>query len=346
MYNTTYYLNKSAYLALLKKLEPKCRTILFASHNSRMRCFVESVIDKSVYENYRHVDAHPEEYRFKNCAILSIRVRRGCPNATLELVYSGHIEDENRQKGMYYVKEGDSSNSSHDRVFKTQQVPLKNLGLELSCIDGDYELLVIRHGEAEHNLKSYYNVPLSQTNENTIAAAIKDNKLDTDLTPDGRAETKKAAEFITTYLNERAMHKKVGLDYVFCSILKRTRQTLDIILENMKETGLINRINKMVVAPCSREIKYGDVRGCFVRDPEPAYFDDPANKADLRFNQPFCSFLTKDQSELPAECRKVSDYAIDPTHYIDYHKNSKCSGLSTNMAEVVIDVVKKLDCKE
>ena len=336
-----YFQNKTMFLGLRGR-SPKCRTILFASHNSRMRCFVESVIGFEVYDKYRSVDPHPESYRFKNCAILSVKIKQGCRFATVQLVYSGRVEDQNRQGGMYYVAENDSSTSEYDRVFETQQVELKNLHLDPKCIDTDYEIIIVRHGEAEHNLKSYYNTPLNKTTESTIGAAIKNNKLDTDLTANGKAETKNAAEFLIGYLKDT--QNKV-VDHVFCSILKRTRQTLDVILEVLKKkTNIVDNITKLIVAPCSREIKYGEVRGCFVRDPEPAYFDDPNNKADLRFNQPFCSFLTKEQAELPAECQRVSDYTIDPTYYVDYHKNSKCSGLSTNMVEIIIDVVKKIEC--
>jgi len=344
-----YMLNKIAYITLRKRFEPKCRTVLFASHNSRIRCFVESVIDKKVYDMYRRTDPYPEAYRFKNCAIISIRIRQGCPNATIELVYSGHIDDQNRQKGMYLVSPSDTSisKSNRDRVFETQDVPLKNMNIDMSCIDGDLELLIIRHAEAEHNIKSYYKVPIEDTNENTIVTAIKDNKLDTDLTSNGREDTKKAASFIETYLKEKSMHRD-GLDYVLCSVLKRTRQTLDIILREIKGSGLCNRINKMVVAPCSKEIKYGKSGECFVRDPEPYSANpsnDPIDNIDIRFNQPYCSFLTFEQSQLPLECQKISDYTIDPTYYIDYQKNSKCLGIASNMVKIVIDVIKEIDCE-
>jgi broad specificity phosphatase PhoE len=337
-----YVSNKLAYLRLRDTSIVDCRTILFASHNSRIRCFVESVTDPKVYDRYRQADSHPTAYRFKNCAILSIRIKRGCSNSKIELIYSGHIDDANRQGGMYYVAKNDPSTSDRDRVFETQDVPLQKLGIDASCIDTDLEILIIRHGEAEHNLRSYYDRPLNMTNEDTIASAIRDNKLDTDLTSDGRAETKKAAEFVIEYLKPRTDR----IHHVFCSILKRTRQTLDEMLGVMRDkSDLARDIKKMVVAPCSREIKYGDVRGCFVRDPDPAFFDNPTNRDDLRFNQPFCSFLNVEQSALPPECQRISNYSIDPTYYVEYHRSSKCSGLATNMAEILVDVVKKLECE-
>jgi broad specificity phosphatase PhoE len=336
-----YLQNKNAYIHL-KAMRPQCKTIIFASHNSRMRCFVESVTPSSVYDKYKSNDPHPKAYRFKNCAMLSVRLKVDCPHAVIELVYSGHVEDNTRQEGMYYIKEGETSDSDHDRPLETQHIPLKDLGIDSFCVNHNMEILIIRHGEAEHNINSYYSQPIAQAVGTNMGASIKDNKLDTNLTARGVEETQNAAKFLAEYLK----NKSVSLDHVFCSVLKRTRQTIDVMLshDDMKECS--KSIKKMVIAPCSREIKYGDVRGCFIRDPDPAFYDNLQNKDDLRFNQPFCSYLTKEHNELEDECKKLSNLEIDATYYIDYHKNSKCSGLTSSMVATIVDVTKKLDCIE
>ena len=96
----------------------------------------------------------------------------------------------------------------------------------------------------------------------------------------------------------------------------------------------------MIIAPCSREIKYGS-NGCFVRDPNPFTLDDSNNMSDIKFNQPTCSYLTTDFVDLPIECQNILGYEIDPSYYIEYYNNSSCRGLAIDMIKIIIDIVNR-----
>lgn len=344
-----YLYNKDAYLRLRNSHSETCKTVIFTSHNSKMTCFLESIVDPKVLERYREIDAHilPNReisYRFKNCAVLSVRIRRNCLNAIIDLVHSGYADDYG-QNYMYFCKKGEESNPK-DRIFEIQELPLKCLGLDLMCVTFDMEILIVRHGEAEHNLSSYFNKPADTLTENTIGSAIKENKIDTELTSRGKEQARKVGEFLVSYITEISCMKTNKIDLAFCTVLRRTRQTLEIILNTMAEkSNTVSNLTKMIIAPCSREVLYGNVAGCFIKDSDPAYLDNPDNKSELRFNQPICSYLNKSIDDLSPECNRLSNYQIDPKYFIEYHQNSKCSGFSSDMIKIIVDCAKKEVCQ-
>lgn len=90
-------------------------------------------------------------------------------------------------------------------------------------------LVIVRHGQSQWNLENRFT-----------------GDVDVDLTTQGRIEAKSAGEKLIGY------HFKTA----FTSVLKRANETLDIILETIKETNIPIIKNKAL-----NERNYGDLQG-------------------------------------------------------------------------------------
>lgn len=345
-YFQTYAINKVSYLkiqSLRSRSYAKTTCAIVASHDSRMRCFVESVAPE-IYSYYRDCDGKDTAYLFKHCATLKVSVYTDLPYAIIELVYAGELSNDCKKNGKYYVMPNTASispasltsptlptlSSRADRTFLPIIVSCDKLGIKDRT--RNYNIYIVRHGESDHNLKGYY----KDSDLHAHGKEPKDNRLDTNLTTKGIAQAKKAGTYLASEISK--------IDHAFCSVLVRTRQTMSIILESIScypilGSGLVKDIKTIIVAPCSREIKYGNVKGCFVRDPEPAKFDDTKNVDIYRFNQPKCAYL---EGNVDPECLEIDGYAIDPKYYIKYHKEQKCNGLSSNVAGLLIEVMEDI----
>lgn len=327
-YFSRHILNKANYL----KLQSLCLanvnsgtssvSALLASHNSRMRCFVESV-GSDMFDKYRQRDGKETAYRFKNCATLKVTICRSSSCAIIELIYSGKLNDDCQERGKYFVTPNEPE-TTRDRCFWPLIVPFDKMGIEDPA--DDYIVYIVRHGEAEHNLKTYY-----KNGKVDDGKEPKDNRVDTNLTNKGKEQAKDTGTALAQIIPR--------IDYVFCSVLKRTRQTVISLFEGIMcypifGPKLIQNIDTMYVAPCSREIKFGDVKGCFVTDPDPTKVD-----ADYKFNQPGCSYL--DGTTEP-QCTSIDGMAIEPKFYVEFHNQNRCTGTSSTTVAQIIDVIKEL----
>lgn len=334
-----YYTHRIAYDALQNICTENYTTrVLYTSHESRMRCFVESVVDSSVFDEYKKKDKNKNTaYRFKNCAILKVGIKQECSNATIELIYSGQIDAANMREGLYFIVPGETKSSDRDRSFKKATIKCSKLGIDPNKVNRSYDIYIMRHGESEHNLQSYLTAPVD--GDEGIEKFIKNNKLDTELTANGIKQSRVAAKFLVDYIT-----KDKSIDYVFCSVLKRTRQTAVAVLKAMKSTrkSSVDTVSDMIIAPCSRETEYGDVAGCFKKDPDPDHFDNNMHYTPLRFNQPECQYL-KDASKLASECKELSNITINYSYYRKYHKGDRCDGLPIDKIKHVVDIVEEIE---
>lgn len=92
-------------------------------------------------------------------------------------------------------------------------------------------LVLVRHGQSEWNLKNLFT-----------------GWRDVDLTETGIAEAKKAGQ--------RLLAEKIRFDVAFTSGLKRAQKTLDLILAEMKQTGI-----PVIKDIALNERDYGDLNG-------------------------------------------------------------------------------------
>ena len=196
-----------------KQSTRKFKNIILVSHNNRMRCFLSTITD-----NYAKI-------RFMNCAILKLNIQPRV--STLSLIYEGEVAN---KRGGYFITqkedEDEDKNDVEDVLFPIMKFPTSLLNV--SVMKYNYCIYIIRHGESTHNVK--WALPIYR---------------DTSLTKIGLEQAENAADFLHQYL------KNKKLDYMFCSKLKRTRETL----LQFVEAGIINSNKKMIVLPCSHEIK-------------------------------------------------------------------------------------------
>ena len=201
-------------------------TSYIATHNSRLRCFVDKFLDINL-QNKKKV------LRFKNTAVLKLTLTKS--NIKLEMVYSGEIDlNENKKGYTYYVKEGEEK--PEGAVYEQERFPTFEKENDKYHVDEDkeYVFYIMRHGQATHNTKS----GLSK-----MAGSLFTK--DTPLTDKGIEQANNAGKKV----------KSLGLpsaNYLFASDLQRTRSTLNNFL---KESGIAHPDNITILA-CSHELEY------------------------------------------------------------------------------------------
>src|SRR3989337_3641565 len=214
MYNKKIFFKYYLYMESSKVLN-----ILLVTHNARMRCFLEDII-KQKMDNYRR-EAKVDEIRFKNGAVLLLEINK--TQKKLSLVFEGTVTKP--RKGAYFT-----TKSNYDekdiKYLHFEEINDINLDLKLNK-DFDYKIYIVRHGEASHNV-----------------AKINIFR-DTDLTKDGIQQ----AIAVGSYFKQ----KNINFDFYFSSYLKRSRQTIDYILEAMNK---IEKNKNIIVIPCAHELAY------------------------------------------------------------------------------------------
>ena len=232
--------------------------ILLVSHSSTIRCFLESIISEQM-QKYRTdanvaIDAaidndttlspeqkqakKEEQYidkvRFKNSAILLLEIRED-KTVFINLVYEGFTAM--YKEGNKYFTTPDSLNVS-DIPFYHIQVPIEKFNIVIPPLN--YNIFIVRHAQADHNVDKHNKLP------------------DTLLTsPKGHNQATQIGIELRKILNE------TKINYLFASNLKRSRQTIEIILKELNFDPV-----DIVVLPCMHDIKAGSDGRCFQKDPE------------------------------------------------------------------------------
>lgn len=299
-----YQDNKTKYKLLREKnfmfnnpLTTDYINILMVSHNARMRCLLEDIASAEMQE-YRE-EYKIKEIRFKNCCILKLAIRKDSMYATLSMVYGGLVN--NRKHGMYFRSTYDIDNHQNDVVFFPIIFNIDKLGISTNDIKNNCNIYIIRHGEATHNLKRSLHL-----------------KKDTLLTTaSGIPHTQIASEILKTMLLKE---KNTNISYCFCSDLKRTRQTLAIFMKTL------NVYTKMIVLPCSNEIKYSEHGKC-----------DTKNTGFFNII-PFENKESCSANRQASMCSTIDNYDIDWSIYDKFKLDNKsCSNY--NMIQLLLNII-------
>lgn len=214
---------------------------IIVSHNGRIRCILNT-IDPTI----------DTEIRFKNCAILKFSV--SITSAEISMIYSGKV-GKVKSKYLYYVDSNPLGKS--DVIFPVKSYNgtilseiLKRLHIKVEDLGSNtYTYYIVRHGEGEHNKVEGVT--------KLITAATTSKILDAELSADGVNQAKEAGQNLSTHLKQH----NTKLNFLFCSDLKRTRQTLEGLLENLhSDLNLVDQ-NIVHILPCSHELNY-DSHGC------------------------------------------------------------------------------------
>ena len=259
-----YLHNKRRYIKLIggtltssiekKTREPETKNIMLVTHNARLRCLLED-IKGDLMESYRKRN-NVKEIRFKNTCMLKISLMAKNHKGFIELAYEGSVNT--RKSGAYFISPLSMSAKSVDNKIERElkdvelknveflpvEFDLKTLGVNTGNIEHNYNIFLIRHGEATHNVTKL-NI-----------------KFDTNLTNNhdysGVKQAENAGNVLLQILNKIDANKKI--DVVLCSYLQRTMQTSAIIMKILGDDRVL--LKDIRVLPCAHELKYSDGGKC------------------------------------------------------------------------------------
>jgi broad specificity phosphatase PhoE len=276
-----------------------------------------------------------KEIRFKNCCILKLTITNGNPMAELSLVYEGNVSKP--KPGAYFVKTetivksaDQSCKKEYDGIkmlfkntitevgFNDVSVKLKDLGIDPNMKFDKYNIYIVRHGEAEHNIKK-----INLTKDTLLT----DNKKSSD---DGVRQVVKAAYALNELIG------KTKVDYLFCSKLKRTRQTLYIL------TRALVVPDKMIVMPCTHEVAYKENGKCDESTGIVPFENKMAcdsKKAENNIKTKTVDKLNKkDVCEIIEPNTQSKSLIIDWQEYNKFDEKNQCK--KTNMIKLIMEYIK------
>lgn len=179
------------------------------------------------------------ELRFKNCAVILMKIDSYLKTINFSLVYSGEVKP---KEGYYFYVKTKSSNPNEIEFPQIQYTDtdrkytevLKKLHIKQEDLENKIlNIYMIRHGEGIHN---------------TVKGIGKIKKfsseyIDAGLTSDGMKQALGAGQALNN----------IKFNYIFVSDLARTRQTIQKILNS---NSYHNQIKKIFVLPCSHELDF------------------------------------------------------------------------------------------
>lgn len=205
-------------------------TSLVVTHQNRLKCLLNSFMDV--------------KYKFGNGSVFEMKFIREKNKIKyqIELVFEGFIKPNKK----YYTIPSNTQPIKKN-LFPFEKIEgVSNTFLDISVSsllpNIEYIFILIRHGQATHNQYNIFTKFKSLYNMDTL------------LTEDGEKQALKVGDFLKDFLYER----RLKIDYLFVSDLKRTRQTMTLIIHQIKPEN----ITKMIVLPCSHELSYFNDKNC------------------------------------------------------------------------------------
>ncbi len=220
---------------------------------------------------------------------------------SIELIYNGMIDEAKPDYIFYQINGPSEPTNSNEGNYKIIDFPELSRNLPLQeTVNYDsnsvYEFYVIRHGQAEHNIKENWGISkqFSSRNRDTNLTSSPDNKMDGEkqaietgknlynylvkqkqeilkerLNYTKNEKQKTALELEIAGLNKhdnnyQEQELNLYIKNIFVSDLKRTRQTLQNILIGMFESNNLLKLGKsqnndkinVSILPCSHELAY------------------------------------------------------------------------------------------
>jgi bisphosphoglycerate-dependent phosphoglycerate mutase len=179
-------------------------------------------------------------HHYMNCCIIKLVIEKTSNKIDydISMIYDG----ETHKSGRYYTSK--SGIDTEKRISfphrKCKDENMLNIMPKMLMNNVKYIFYLIRHAQSVHNLYNFFEKIMSPI------------KLDTSITDDGIKQCENAGIFLNKYL------KDTKIDHIFCSDLKRTRQTMSVICSKIKN----DKPNKIVIIPCSHEVLYSKSGNC------------------------------------------------------------------------------------
>jgi hypothetical protein len=347
-------------VSLVSLVSSVSNLLLVASHGRRINClFLQLFPD--LYKKY-NFNEESDEINFYNCA--AIRIFNTSTGVSFELIHDGYGQGQGER---YWTKQ----------MFNGSNLTCNGLLPVCDNIFGnkfETEIILIRHGEGEHNANRYYQGVNPYLTQNGINQAINTGK------------------FLNQYLSKNVRYKNSKI--TLCgSDLIRTQQTIGFIyygmeflnkdtnvkesqtnikniqdkiggylgmkvLDQQKLDGLIKLKEELVtemanltklkelakqtskltihIIPCAHEVGY-----CrFINQKRtPTSSDDP-NETTC-FYSPQSNIIEKRSNCKTLDINGII-YNLDYTAYINFYKeNKKCDAPENNLIHLCLDIVMK-----
>jgi len=157
---------------------------ILITHQARIKCYLNNFINSKIH-------------RFMNGCILKITRHTDSRQAitsendkiqwveSIELIYNGMIDEAKPDYIFYQINGPEEPTDSNEGKYKIIDFPELSRNLPLSETknydsNSVYEFYVIRHGQAEHNIKENwgFSKQLSSRNRDTNLTSSSDNKMD------------------------------------------------------------------------------------------------------------------------------------------------------------------------
>lgn len=283
------------------------KTSILVSHQARIKCYLNK---------FKSQFPEGKINRFMNGCILKLTrevetsreaILSRNDNAwieTIELVHDGEI-GEKKPDYIYYSTDGSESPTDVKGQYKIIQFPILKRPLsEKETIKHNpnktYVFYIIRHGQAEHNVKEEWGTSKQLSSKN------RDTSLTINGDSSGQKQAQRAGQSLYNLLNKNNDNNNKSFPSshdvtLFVSDLKRTRQTLQNIIYGITITspdiGLDSQINVNVL-PCSHELAYnknGDcdgVKSIFAVSPVENTMDCTICGESICEDNPLCNKLT------------------------------------------------------
>ena len=326
---------------------------LIVSHNSRIQCFLDNFIR---FQS----GALKQQTRFMNCCVLRLEMipqGESLVNLDIQLVYEGELgEEDKKKKRPYYVipsqlggddgvnripsyenperyrfptmfsKKKSFVDSTTDSFIVPVPFPRFNtqlnandlltlMNLKVSDIQTTMVFYLIRHGNAEHNNYTKYQLH---------------SKYDTNCTPLGIQQAKNAGKILGQIMETR---NETTVDYLFCSDLIRTRQTLTNIYLGIQSVVNITIPRNIIILPCSSEVDYNLSGNCDSTTSKLKYDNENYPLCKLNSNDKDCGFSEFGENKLP----------IDWRHYLIFYAGQiRSNSVSVANLETTIN---RLHCR-
>jgi broad specificity phosphatase PhoE len=232
-------------------LDNEYRNILIVSHSKRIRAFL--------YKNFYNIK---KRMKFRNCAIIKIYLDTSNNKTICELIYEGETDkNENRNNEKYHIK----SEFNNNNIYSDSLIVPNNINI-----------FVIRHAQGYHNANNtLFKKFIGSLNWNILK--------DPQLTKIGNLQATHAGDFLKLYFKEHNLNKKLCIN--FCSVLLRTRETINNILDSLEIYD-----KDIIILPCSNEIS------TFNED-ERIGFDNHMCRADKKQREIYkCDIIKNDEN--------------------------------------------------
>lgn len=274
-----------------KKGGNKIENILIVSHGNRMRCLLSELYKREFKK------------KFKNTAILLMKIRSDSENTTLEtsLFYDGELSSDtayatDSKKNNKYL----TNNTNDKNYFGNLETKLNN-----KIYNGNYDIYIVRHGEGIHNLAGKFAKALNQS-----------KYFDPKLTDEGVRQANRSGKNLT----------EIRFDNVFISDLYRTKHTLE---------SLNLELNiKPVVLPCAQELNKYTYTTSHCDNSLINLINGAENVSKCK------SYVNKECKSNDEKCNEIKNKCLDIADWSYYEKNKKLNCVKNNMIVQAINYKK------